>query len=101
MALFIACESIEQFDKIEKLDDSSAATHIAVLKQFELILQTILKHLIQVSISKQCDASIVAERKRLYCLSLQSSKKKDELLDFATHLKTVLQTIQQSAVIQC
>lgn len=100
-ALSIAYESIDQFDKIEKLDDNSVNNHIAILKQFESHIQTILKHLIQVSINKQCDLSSVAEYKRLYSLTLQSSIKRDELLAFSAHLKNMLQIIQQSAVIQC
>lgn len=100
-ALSIAYESIDQFDKIEKLDDNSVNNHIAILKQFEAHIQTILKHLIQVSINKQCDANSVAEYKRLYSLTLQMSIKRDDLLAFSAHLKNILQIIQQSAVIQC
>lgn len=100
-ALLIVCESIDQFDKIEKLDDNSVSNHIGILKQFELHLQTILKHFIQVSINKQCDANAVNEYKRLYSLTLQTAIKRDDLMEFSAHLQNILRIIQQSAVIQC
>lgn len=97
-ALAIACDSIDQFDKIDKIN---ARTFPALLKQFELHLQTILKHSIQVSINKQCSASSISELKQLYSLTLQLSIKKDDVLAFSAHLKNVLQVIKQAAVIQC
>lgn len=81
------------------MDDNNKIV-VGILKQFELHVQTLLKYFVQVSISKQCDASSVAEYKRIYCLTLQSSVKRDELLEFSTHLKNILQVIQKSAVNQ-
>lgn len=98
-AISISCETIEQFEKLEKLDDPKRNAEI--LKQFELYVQKILKHLIQVSINKQSDASSIAEYKRLYSLSLQSSAQKEDFLQFSTHLKNLLQTIQHAVVISC
>lgn len=103
VAISIACETIDQFEKIEKLDanDDDRKRIAEILKQFELNLQTILKHLIQVSINKQSDASSIAEYKRLYSLSLQSSAPRQDFLQFASHLKKLLQTIRQTVVISC
>lgn len=100
-ALAIACESVEQLDRIDQL---IARTLPTILKQFELHLQTILKRLIQVSINKQCSTSSISELKQLYSRTLQLyslSIKKDDALKFAGHLKNVLQMIRRSAVIQC
>lgn len=102
-AISISCETIEQFQKIEKSNDNSdhSKRNADILKQFELNLQQILKHLIQVSINKQSDANSIAEYKRLYSSSLQSSAQKDDFVKFASHLKTLLQTIQQAVLLSC
>lgn len=100
-AISIAYESIDQFKKIEKLDANrdDPKCNAEILKQFELHMQKILKHLIQVSINKQCDARSIAEYKRLYSLSLQSTAQKEDFSQFSTHLKTLLQAIQKAVVI--
>lgn len=102
-AVSIACETVDQFEKIGELDvtKDDPKFNVEILKQFELSLQTILKHLIQVSINKHSDASSIAEYKRLYSLSLQSSAQKEDFLQFSSHLKNLLQAIQQSVVISC
>lgn len=103
-AISIACETIPQFEKIVKLDansDDDPKRNAEILKAFELHVQKQLKHLIQVSINKQCDASSIAEYKRIYSLSLQSSAQKEDFQQFSSHLKYLLQTIQKSIVISC
>lgn len=97
-AISIACETIHQFEKIEKLDTTNEC-NIEILKEFELHVQKLLKHLIQVSINKQSDAKSIAEYKRIYSLSLQSNAQKKDFLQFSLHLKNLLQTIQQTIVI--
>lgn len=103
-AISIACETIPQFEKIEKLDVNTVddpKRNAGLLKEFELHVQKQLKHLILVSINKQCDASSIAEYKRIYSLSLQSNAQKEYFRQFSSHLKCLLQTIQQSIVISC
>lgn len=103
-AISISCEAIEQFEKIEKSEDThsdKAKRNVGCLKEFELHLQKILKHLIHVSINKQSDTNSIVEYKRLYSSSLQSTAQKDELVKFASHLKALLQTIQKSVVLAC
>lgn len=103
-AISVACETVPQFEKIEKLDannDDDPKRNAEILREFELNVQKQLKHLIQVSINKQCDASSIAEYKRIYSLSLQSSAQKEDFHQFSAHLKNLLQTIQQSIVISC
>lgn len=73
-----------------------------ILKQFELNVQKILKHLIHVSINKQSDADSITEYKRLYSLSLSPNQtQKEEITKFSTHLKNLLQAIQQAVVLSC
>lgn len=103
-AIAIACEAIHQFEKIEKFDannDDDPKRKGEILKEFELHVQKILKHLIQVSINRQSDVNSIAEYKRIYSLSLQSSKQKGDFLQFSSHLRNLLQTIQQAIVISC
>lgn len=103
-AISIACETVPQLEKIEKLDalnEDEPKRNAEILIEFELNVQKQLKHLIQVSINKQCDASSIAEYKRIYSLSLQSSTQKGDFQQFSAHLKNLLQTIQQSIVIPC
>lgn len=69
--------------------------------KFELNLQKVLKYLIQVSINKQSDTQSIAEYKRIYSLSLQSIAEKEDFGKFSSHLKNLLQIIQQSVVISC
>lgn len=98
----VACETIPQFEKIERLEansDEDPKRNADILREFELHVQKQLKHLIQVSINKQCDASSIAEYKRIYSLSLLSSAQKEDLKHFSSHLRHLLQTIQQSIVI--
>lgn len=99
-ALAVACASIEQFHKIDKLDESNATTVNAQLKQFEMHMQTILKQLVRVSMIKQCDATLITTYKRLYSETLQASVIRDNFVLFAQHLKKILENIQQSNVIQ-
>lgn len=96
-AVSIACEAIDQFEKVEKLEEENAQ-NADILKQFELQLQKILKHLIQVSINKQSDASSIAEYKRIYSSSLQSAMAKEDFLTFSVHLRNLLQAIQKTVV---
>lgn len=98
IALSFACATIEQFQKIEKLDESNANT--VQLKQFEMHLQTILRQLIRTSINKQCDATLITTYKRLYSDTLQPTVKRDNFVIFAQHLKKLLENIQKSKVIQ-
>lgn len=74
---------------LNKVQDEEK-TLIDQLRKFETHLQTILKHLIQVSINKADDASSIANYKRLYHLTLQSSVEKEKIAEF---LKTVLNEI--------
>lgn len=98
-AISMACEMIDQFEKIGKWDDNIDASkrNYDILKQFELHLQTVLKHLIQLSINRQSDANAIVEYKRLYSSSLQSGIRKGGFLEFSSHLKNLLQAIQQTA----
>lgn len=101
-AIATACEAIHQFEKIEKFDTNNDDDRKGeILKEFELHVQKMLKHLIQVSINRQSDANSIAEYKRIYSLSLQSSKQKEDFLEFSSHLRNLLQTIQQAIVISC
>lgn len=100
----MACETISQFEKLEKSDvnnDDDPKRNADILREFELHTQKLLKHLIQVSINKQCDTISIAEYKRIYSLSLQSNAQKEDFHQFSSHLKNLLQTIQQSVVISC
>lgn len=81
--------------------DDDPKRNAEILKEFELHVQKLLKHLIQVSINKQSDVNSIAEYKRIYSLSLQSSAQKNDFQQFSTHLKNLLQTVQQSIVISC
>lgn len=94
MALLLACNSIDQFKKFEKLDDSSSGNIIGSLKQFEQQLQTNLRHLIKVSMNKQCDQAMISRYKRLYSLTLQSPANKDNFVIFAKHLSDILIEVQ-------
>lgn len=85
-ALKIACESIEQLKKNDKSDD------VKILKQFELQLQTTLKHLIQISITRNSDATTL---KQLYSFSLQSNINRNDFMSYSKHVLRTLETIQE------
>lgn len=89
----IACENIEQFKKKDKLDEN-INTHIKLLKQFESLLQTTLRHLIQISIHKQNDAEYVSKLKKLYSYALQSHIDREDSSEFSQHILRTLQTVQ-------
>lgn len=90
-ALQIACESTEQFKKIHTDDNPD----IKLLKQFELLLQTILKHLIQISISKN-DTNVITTLKQLYSFTLQSNINRNDFLTLSKHLEKTLEMIQKA-----
>lgn len=96
LALSHACETIEPFF------NKSIIPTIAIdqLKQFEIQLQTTLKHMIQISINNKHSDHNITKLKSIYSQSLQSQIKRDDFLEYSQHLKNVLQTIQQSNVIQ-
>lgn len=89
-ALEIACESIEQFKKDQTSDD------VKLLKQFELLLQTTLKHLIQISITKNTDANVITTLKQLYSFTLQSNINRNDFTSFSKHVLETLENIQKS-----
>lgn len=93
----IACSQIEQLKKIEKFDENSVGLLDISLRQLELHLQTMLKHLIKLSMNKQCDASVIDSYKRVYSSTLQTPPTvKENSLLFAKHLRNVLEEIEKS-----
>lgn len=70
------------------------------MKQFESHLQTVLKHLIQISITKHSDAETVKTLKQLYSFTLQSNINRNDENDFSKHLIQILNKIQEANVIK-
>ncbi|XP_055309176.1 erythroid differentiation-related factor 1 isoform X2 [Sitodiplosis mosellana] len=94
-ALEIACESIEQFKKTHESDDNQY-DHVNLLKQFELLLQTTLKHLIQISITKNSDNPEITTLKQLYSFTLQSNINRNDFMLFSKYLLKTLETIKEA-----
>lgn len=98
--LTIAHSSIDQLMKVEHLTDSSNsnAEIMAVLKRFEIVLQTTLKKLIRLYMNKPNSGKITETYKKLYSLTLKRVAKEADgnYAVFAQHLIDVLQNIKQS-----
>lgn len=86
--------------KIENLNDSSSSNVeiIAILKRFEIVLQTALKKLIRLCMNKPNSGKITETYKKLYSLTLKNITRDDNgnYVAFAQHLINVLQNIKQS-----
>lgn len=96
VGLAIATGSVDQFDKIAKMDAKTASDMESTLKKFELQLQSLLKKLVRVCMNKQADGKLLTAYKKLYSLTLQSSQAKENVLVFAEHLRHMLETIKES-----
>lgn len=85
--------------KIEKLNDSSNSNQeiIAILKRFEVGLQSVLKKLIRLCMNKPTSGKATEAYKQLYSLTLKNVSKDDgNYALFAQHLGNVLENIKQS-----
>lgn len=100
LSLSIACESIEPiFNKLGGLGNVET-DDIKQLEEFEMHLQTTLKHLIHISINnKSHDADHAIKLKRLYQLTLQSQKRRDEFKEFSQYLRNALIAVVDAAII--
>lgn len=92
-SLKIATESIEQFKKIDESTNDNSLDSLKRLKEFELLLQTTLKHLIQISITK--NAQVVTTLKQLYSFTLQSNINRNDFITFSKHIQSNLERVQQ------
>lgn len=102
-ALTIAHHSIDQLIKIENINDcsssSSSADIVAILKRFEIGLQSTLKKLIRLCMNKPSSGKLTETYKQMYSLTLKNVSKDDgDHVAFAQHLQKVLESIRKSMV---
>lgn len=95
-SLTIACQSIEQLKKDVQADDAN----LEKLQQFEKQIQTILKHLIHISITtKNIDANIISTLKQLYGFTLQSNINRNDFMSISKHVLQTLQNVQEALAV--
>lgn len=93
-ALKISVQCIDQLKKTDKSDEN-INKHITILKQFESLLQTTLKHLIQISLKKKNDAETITNLKHFYSRTLQTTIDREDFVIFSQHILNTLQTIYE------
>lgn len=98
-ALIIAYSSIEQFEKIAKLDENGV-NNVEIesfLMRFKQQLQSTLKKLIRLCMNKPADEKLIGTYKKLYGMTLQPPQKTEDFVIFSQHLKFILEEIKKSS----
>lgn len=93
-ALKITSECRDLLQKIEQTEDANSEDVIEILKNFENQLQLTLKKLIRICMNESSSGQHLDNYKKVYGMTLQATDHTQNYVNFAKHLRNVLNQIK-------